>query len=455
MDREKIIAIIPARSGSKGIVNKNIKLLCGHPLLYYQIHASRAVKGIDLVVVSTDSPEYAAIARQLGAEVCMRPQELSGDRSKSEEALLHTLACYEEKGSQFDIVVFLQATSPFNKPEYIQGCLDLITKGHDSAVCVVEDYGYFIDDSDIYTRPMRQDRKKRLRETGNCWVVKTDALKKSGNRLSGSIGYFLVPAIAGIDIDEPEDLVIAEALLRQEVNCKEEKYYKRRVMPPASFEETYWQEAVDPDGNTRRLLEEKDKKIEDCKNEISFINALPPGKILDVGCGPGFLLSAVRQGWEKHGVEVSHLAASVAQQYATIHNGFLKDAHYSSEYFDVVVAYHVIEHMQDPVFELTRMHSLLKTHGKLIVATPNFDSGCARRFKENYRLLHDTTHISLFSDSSLKELLQDLGFQVDAIDYPFFETRHFSHENLERLFDTTKISPPFYGNIMTMYCTKK
>ena len=89
------------------------------------------------------------------------------------------------------------------------------------------------------------------------------------------------------------------------------------------------------------------------------------------------------------------------------------------------------------------------------MTTPNFDSGVARRFGKNYRLLHDKTHISLFSDCGLKQLLEDYGFFIDRIDYPFFETEYFTKENLLRLFDTQKVSPPFYGNVMTIYARKK
>jgi D-sedoheptulose 7-phosphate isomerase len=88
------------------------------------------------------------------------------------------------------------------------------------------------------------------------------------------------------------------------------------------------------------------------------------------------------------------------------------------------------------------------------LGTPDFDSGCARRFGKNYRLLHDPSHISLFSNDSIQRFLRDHGFIIDRVEYPFFETRYFTQENLMRLFDTTQISPPFYGNFITFYCHK-
>ena len=70
-------------------------------------------------------------------------------------------------------------------------------------------------------------------------------------------------------------------------------------------------------------------------------------------------------------------------------------------------------------------------------------------------MLHDESHCSLFGEQGLKDLLIDFGFQVDCIDNPFFDTEYFTMDNLERLFDTSKVSPPFYGNIMSIYATKK
>ena len=115
----------------------------------------------------------------------------------------------------------------------------------------------------------------------------------------------------------------------------------------------------------------------------------------------------------------------------------------------------MIEHAADPIDLIKNIHKILKTHGNLIISTPNYDSGAARRFGKNYRLLHDKTHTTLFSDWMLKQLLEDYGFFIDKVDYPFFETGYFTEDNLLGLFDTSKVSPPFYGNIMTIYALKK
>lgn len=232
-------------------------------------------------------------------------------------------------------------------------------------------------------------------------------------------------------------------------------YYRSRQPPVGTdFESSYWGTVVDPDGRVRHRLEERDQFLDDTKEELAFLNKLTPARILDIGCGPGFLLSGLSQGWEKHGVEVSRLAAQHAERYGKIFVGQLSEARYPAEHFDAVVLYHVIEHVAEPIELILEVRRVLRTGGTLVLGTPDFDSGCARRFGDNYRLLHDPTHISLFSSDSMHRFLRDHGFTIDRVEYPFFETRHFTLENLARLFDTSKVSPPFYGNFMTFYCHK-
>lgn len=234
-----------------------------------------------------------------------------------------------------------------------------------------------------------------------------------------------------------------------------ERYFVRRAPTrPHEFEEEYWGTVVDPDGRVRQRIEEREQCLEDVRQEIDYLNSLPRGRLLDVGCGLGFLLSALPASWEKHGVEVSRFAARHASQWGEIHVGNLEGAGYSADYFDVVVMYHVIEHLEDPVSAIVEVHRILKPSGILLLGTPDFDSGCARRFKQNYRLLKDPTHVSLFTNESMHRFLRDHDFAIDRVEYPFFETRHFTVENLMRMFDTSKVSPPFYGNYMTFYAHK-
>jgi SAM-dependent methyltransferase len=233
-------------------------------------------------------------------------------------------------------------------------------------------------------------------------------------------------------------------------------YFVRRELPAsASYEETYWGVITDPDGNVRDRRQERERYLADMQAELSFINALPVGRMLDVGCGLGFLLSGIKAGWERHGVEISAFAAGHAEHQGHIFQGRLEDAAYPDELFDLVVLYHVIEHVLDPLALLKEIRRVLKPSGWLLLGTPDFDSGAARRFGTNYRLLHDITHISLFSNESMHRFLRDHGFRIERVDYPYFETRHFNAASLQALFDTSRISPPFYGNFMTFYCRRE
>jgi SAM-dependent methyltransferase len=231
-------------------------------------------------------------------------------------------------------------------------------------------------------------------------------------------------------------------------------YYLRREPPQKDFEAGYWGTVTDPDGVRRNLLEERERRVEDVKDEVAYINRLAPGRILDVGCGLGYLLSAVDERWEKHGIELSRFAAEYASREGLVHVGDLRSANYPTHHFDVLVLYHVIEHMHDPVAEIEEIFRVLRPGGALIVGTPDFDSACARRYGEKYRMLNDQTHVSLFTRESLERFLWDHGFCVDRAEFPYFETRHFNPEALQRLFQADQMSPPFYGNIMTLYCHK-
>lgn len=251
--------------------------------------------------------------------------------------------------------------------------------------------------------------------------------------------------------DELADFDLGAAMRR----LYETGAYFASIPPRAtSYEEDYWGEIVDPDGKRRDRSLEREQHLSDIAGELEYIAALPGGRVLDIGCGLGWLLSALGKEWDKFGIELSAYAAERARQYAEVFNGSLLDYLEPDVPFDLAVMHHVIEHMEDPVANIEKLRAILKPGAKLVLGTPDFDSGCARRFGANYRLLHDPTHVSLFSSDSMHRFLRDHGFKIEKVEYPFFETRHFTQENLMRLFDLDLVSPPFYGNFMTFYCTR-
>lgn len=234
----------------------------------------------------------------------------------------------------------------------------------------------------------------------------------------------------------------------------ESKDYFIHIEPESiDYEEQYHLITTDPDGNIRNLLEEREHSLAATKEISGFLSELKPGKILDIGCGPGWILSSLGDEWDKHGLEISKFASKHAEQFAKIYNGELDG--FKEVNFDVVIINHVIEHINDPVAAILKIHSLLKKEGVLILGTPDFDSGAARRYGSNFRLLHDPTHVSLFSSDSMHRFLRDFGFEIKYVEYPFFDTVWFNKDNLLKLLDEKVISPPFYGSAMTFLCKRK
>jgi len=457
----KNLALIPIRSQSQRIKHKNIKLLAGHPLVYYQIECAKQVKGINKIVVTTDNEDYSEICKNLGVEVIWRPPEVSGPTSKTEEVMLYVINELEKKGEFYDNIVLLQATSPLNKPEYLQEGLDVMNTGKYNSVLTYCDFTRFLlTDETILSRPMSQKKVPLKLETGNFWITKISELKKAKNRIVAPYYMVKVSKLAGwLEIDDSEELLLFEALLGPKVREEENLYFKRREYN-GDFED-YYGPKKDPDGVLRDITLEKDKKIDFFKDEISFINSLIKNNdkklnFLDLGCGAGFVASAISDNYEKYGLEVSKKAADLAKtDIPHIHVGYLTKETYPEEFFDVVFCGHVIEHVEDPISFVRLINKIMKTHGHLIIGTPNFDSPVAKRFGENFRLLHDKSHISLFGEIGLRWLLEDNGFIVKKIEFPYFETPYFNKEDILKVFDTSKISPPFWGNIMTIYAQKK
>lgn len=460
----KVIAIIPARGGSKGINLKNIRDVCGKPLIYYQLKNALNSTLIDTVVLASDSDKILEVGRNLfGDKILLvkRPPKISTGTSKTEETLIYVLNQLQES---FDVVVTLEPTNPLNTTEHIEKCIQHLLKNSCDAVCCgVKDYSFLLETNEDYQqaflRPMKNKILPRIRECGNCWVTDVDALRTSNNRLGASFEYVVIPNKDSHHLDSEDDWIVIEAVMKQRRLRESSRYYKTRKregkFDSNLYDVRYWKEVVDPDGITRDKTKERDKRISFCQEEIDYINSLKPGRVLDVGCGLGFLLSAIEPTWEKHGVEISEYAVDYAKRYGTVLCGVLCAAEYESNFFDVVMLNHVVEHFQNPVAELIEIRRVLKPRGKLILGTPDFSCELAKRFGNNFRLLHDRGHISLFSTISLYKLLTDLFFEIESVSYPFFETEYFTEENLLRLFDVSKLSPPFCGNVVTFYAYKK
>lgn len=227
MKKERMLALIPARGGSKGIPGKNIKALAGKPLLAYTIEAARSCPCVDDVLVSTDSEEIAETARKFGAWVpFLRPEELASDTAKTMDAVLYTLRRLAEEGKEYDYVVLLQPTSPLRRSEDIEGAVGLALETGEDVVAVSE-----VADSPILMRtcdeggrltPLlpgsstvrRQDMPKYYRVNGSIYVNRVSALSEETSLNDNPVGY-IMPRECSVDIDESVDFAVAEYFLRR------------------------------------------------------------------------------------------------------------------------------------------------------------------------------------------------------------------------------------------------
>ena len=240
--------------------------------------------------------------------------------------------------------------------------------------------------------------------------------------------------------------------------CKDCKSVFQNPRIIFEYEENYWGTVVDPDGKKRDLKSEKEFKIKNWYGDtINYVNNLSAGEILDVGAGLGFFLSAIKSEWEKSALEVSNNAVKFMEdQYhdISVKQGVLEEVDFAGKQFDVIMFYHVIEHLENPNKILKILHKLLKQNGVLIVGTPNIGSLAARIFKDNFRL-YGPGHLCLFNPKSLKWVLSESAFRVSRTEYPFWKTDYANIKNVTRMFSLNQISPPFYGSLMTVYARKK
>lgn len=219
-----LLTVIPARGGSKAIPKKNIVPLGGKPLLGWTIEAARAAGNCGRIVVSTDAPDIAAVARRYGAEVIDRPAELSGDTASTESALLHALDVAEREGELSDAVLTLPPTSPFRKSETIRAFVErfaALAPDEDALFTLHEDRtDFWVQESDGMFRRRdpnaprrRQDRQPLYAENSAMYCTRTTALRETGFILGRHPVGFIISAEEALDINEPRDLAYAALLI--------------------------------------------------------------------------------------------------------------------------------------------------------------------------------------------------------------------------------------------------
>ena len=227
----RFLALIPARGGSKGLKDKNIRQLNNKPLLAYTIEAAKESEIFDRIIVSTDSEKIAAVALKYGAEVpFMRPKELATDTASSMDVLIYTIELLQESNDKYDYVALLQPTSPLRTSQDIVGAVNLLIEKNANSVvsvCRVEHSPLWSntlpEDLSLkdFIRPeirnlRRQDLPIFYRLNGAIYIVKVSYILESKDFFGQESYAYIMPVNRSVDIDTELDLVLAEVLLQHE-----------------------------------------------------------------------------------------------------------------------------------------------------------------------------------------------------------------------------------------------
>lgn len=224
----KIVAIIPARGGSKGIPKKNIKLLDGKPLISYTIEHAKKSKYINKVVVSTEDGEIAEISKKYGAEVIKRPEELAKDESPTIDAIFHVLEVLKSEKYSPDIVILLQPTSPLRTAEDIDNAMELFSNSDCESVvsvCGVEHPPHWSSKIEKgYLKPLfgeknlgmrRQDFNNVYMANGAVYISTPQMLYKYNGFHCDCTTPYIMPIERSIDIDNAIDFMLSELVMKK------------------------------------------------------------------------------------------------------------------------------------------------------------------------------------------------------------------------------------------------
>lgn len=218
-----VIAFIPVRCGSKSIPFKNIKILCGKPLVYWTVNALQQCEKIDEIYVATDCDKIETIVADLNlpkVKIYRRSPENAQDASSTESVMLEFIN--SRKINEDTDFILAQATSPLTSTANYSEALDMYFNGdYNSILTCVRLKKFFWNDNgtpmnyDYLNRPRRQDFNGVLTENGAFYINKVANILKNKNRLSGKIGIYEMPEYSVVDLDEPDDWIVAETLMKK------------------------------------------------------------------------------------------------------------------------------------------------------------------------------------------------------------------------------------------------
>ncbi len=219
----KTIAVIPARGGSKGVPRKNILEVAGIPLLAYSILAAQNSNYVERVIVTTDDDEIGLISKEYGAEVIMRPAELSDDTIMPDASIVHVLETLAEQGYIPDCIVFLQPTSPIRYKDDIDNALDIFFNNEvDTVFSGVDIHPFFWRKNGDTLLPVnfnpkarkgRQELDQEIIENGSIYISKASNYIKYKDRFGEKVMTYLMSNHTLFEIDEKSDFLLVESLM--------------------------------------------------------------------------------------------------------------------------------------------------------------------------------------------------------------------------------------------------
>ena len=224
---KKILSIIPARGGSKGLPRKNIADLAGKPLIAWTIEASLNSKYITKTIVSSDDKEILDVAIKYGSEIIKRPDNLATDTATSESVVKHAIDYLESIGEVFDIVILLQPTSPLRNCKDIDSAFEVMFDSSATAVIstcefdnkilktFIESSNGFLEgiSNNKYPFMRRQDLPKVYMSNGSIYIIDTKTFKNVNSFMTDKTLNYLMPKKGSVDIDSSDDLIQVEKIL--------------------------------------------------------------------------------------------------------------------------------------------------------------------------------------------------------------------------------------------------
>lgn len=231
VNNKSILAIIPARAGSKGVKNKNIREICGKPLVAYTIEAAKNSKVCDSIIVSTDSEKIAEISKKYGAEVPFLRSEVNArDTSKTIDAIIEVIDNLRKIGREYDIIILLQPTSPLRNSVDIMNCLNkFFEHGMAGIASITEinehpilfrlyDNGKIIKERNQNSTVRRQDFDKIYKLNGAIYINLVSDINKNLSFNDNKYGY-IMSNVNSVDIDTELDLKLADILIKENIIC--------------------------------------------------------------------------------------------------------------------------------------------------------------------------------------------------------------------------------------------